>query len=156
MSSKIQPLSKLNQKLKSLRLKKKKIVFTNGCFDILHLGHVRLLEKAKRCGDVLVVGLNSDRSIRQIKGNSRPILSEKDRAGILAALESVDFVTLFSEPTPAKLIARLKPDVLVKGGDYQLGKIVGSGSVRKNGGKVVTFPLVKGRSTTNIIKKLKR
>jgi len=156
MSSKIQPLSKLNQKLKSLRLKKKKIVFTNGCFDILHLGHVRLLEKAKRCGDVLVVGLNSDRSIRQIKGNSRPILSEKDRAGILAALESVDFVTLFSEPTPAKLIARLKPDVLVKGGDYRVGKIVGSEHVRKNGGKVVTFPLVKGRSTTNIIKKLKR
>lgn len=154
MSRKIQSLPKLSLELTSLRQKNKKIVFTNGCFDLLHLGHVRLLEKAKKLGDILVVGLNSDRSVRRLKGDSRPFFKEKDRASVLAALEAVDYVTLFSEPTPAKLIERLKPDILVKGGDYSQEQIVGAKTVRKNGGKVVVVPLVKGHSSSRIIRKI--
>lgn len=131
---------------------KKKIVFTNGCFDLLHIGHVRLLEKAKRLGDILVIGLNSDRSVRKLKGNGRPLIQEKMRAEVLSSLSCVDYITIFSEETPAKLIGDVKPDVLVKGSDYQKVNIVGNDIAKK----VVRFPLVKNFSTTALIQKIAR
>jgi D-beta-D-heptose 7-phosphate kinase/D-beta-D-heptose 1-phosphate adenosyltransferase len=141
-----------------LRLKKqrKTIVFTNGCFDLLHAGHISLLQKAKRLGDILIVGLNTDRSVRKLKGRGRPVVPEKDRVLILSALRDVDFVVFFSEPTPINLIRALSPDVLVKGADYKNSQIVGANWVNANGGKVVRIPLVKGKSTTAIYWKLKR
>jgi len=148
MSAKILSRKTLSQLLRSRR--GKTVVFTNGCYDLLHAGHVTLLEKAKRHGDILVVGLNSDDSVRKLKGRSRPLVGEKDRAKLLAALESVDYVTIFPEDTPARLIQELKPDVLVKGGDYALDQIVGRNDVKK----VVRVPLVKGFSTTNLIRKI--
>lgn len=151
---KIKKLSELKENLKNLRKKKKKIVFTNGCFDLLHLGHIRYLKKAKEKGDILVVGLNSDSSVRKLKGAGRPLVPEKERAEILSALEFVDYVTIFSEETPANLIREIKPNVLVKGGDYSLNEIVGKDYVNSYGGKVVTVSLVKGKSTTNLIKKI--
>lgn len=135
------------------RLKKRraaKVVFTNGCFDLIHSGHVALLQKAKSLGDILVVGLNSDGSVKKLKGNGRPILSEKERAKILSAFSCVDYVTIFSEETPAKIIRKIKPQILVKGGDYALSKIVG----RKDAKKVVRFPLVKNFSTSQLIEKI--
>jgi len=132
----------------------KKVVFTNGCFDILHFGHVRYLKKAKEKGDILVVGLNSDRSVRQIKGEKRPIVPERERAEILAALEFVDYVVLFNEPDPLRLIGELKPDVLVKGADWPKSRIVGREMVEKTGGRVVRIPLVRGVSSTGIIEKV--
>lgn len=156
MSEKVLPAPLLRRRLQSLRRQKKKIVFTNGCFDLLHLGHVRLLEKAKKLGDVLVVGLNTDSSVRRLKGKSRPILPQQDRAEILAALAAVDFVTFFSEETPDKLIRLLKPDVLVKGGDYSPATIVGAETVKQNGGRVVVVPLVAGKGTTRILEKIAR
>lgn len=129
-----------------------KIVFTNGCFDILHAGHVSILEFCRAKGDVLVVGLNSDASVRRLKGPSRPVNKEQDRALVLAALESVDAVCVFSEDTPYNLIKSVRPDVLVKGGDYKPSEIVG----REFAKKVVRFALLKGRSTTNIIKKVQK
>ncbi|OGS19153.1 MAG: hypothetical protein A2219_06080 [Elusimicrobia bacterium RIFOXYA2_FULL_50_26] len=134
----------------SLRAGHKKIVFTNGCFDLLHLGHVQLFEKAKSLGDVLVVAVNSDSSLRRLKGPKRPLVRQADRCNVLAALESVDFVTVFGEDTPENIIRELKPDVLVKGGDYNINQIVGRQYVRK----VVRFPIVKGRSTSALIKKI--
>ncbi|MBI3012253.1 MAG: adenylyltransferase/cytidyltransferase family protein [Elusimicrobia bacterium] len=131
---------------------KKKIVFTNGCYDLLHVGHVRLLHKAKQCGDILVVGVNSDRSVKALKGPSRPYVGEKDRVEILAALSAVDYVTTFSEKTPEKTIALLKPDILMKGADYRVDQIAGKDLV----GKVVRFPLVKGQSTTQLARKIAR
>lgn len=154
MSAKIRTAAALARLLQSHRRRGKKIVFANGCFDLLHLGHVRLLEKAKSLGDLLVVGLNTDRSVRRLKGKSRPILPQRDRAGILAALEAVDYVTFFSEDTPARLIARLKPDILVKGGDYSPKNIVGTDTVKKNGGRVIVVPLVEGRGTSRIVRKI--
>lgn len=139
------------QKLKPLLKKKKKVVFTNGCFDILHAGHVRYLNAAKKCGDILVVALNSDRSVRKIKGHLRPIVPLKERAEIVGSLKMVDFVTFFHEDTPYKTIAALKPNILVKGGDWTKDKIVGADLVLKNGGKVKALPYVPGKSTTNII-----
>ena len=133
----------------------KKIVFTNGCFDILHAGHVTYLEKAKRLGDILVVGLNSDSSIRRIKGPGRPVNPEGDRARVIAALEAVDFVTLFSEDTPLNLICELRPNILVKGADWKKGQIVGAKEVQSWGGKVKQIPLVPGRSTSAILEKMK-
>ena len=130
----------------------RKIVFTNGCFDILHAGHVSVLEFARSKGDVLVVGLNSDASVRRLKGPSRPVNSQADRALVLAALESVSAVSIFEEDTPYNLIKIVCPDVLVKGGDYKPAEIVG----REFAKKVVRFALLKGRSTTNIIKKVSR
>ncbi len=130
----------------------KKIVFTNGVYDLIHAGHVTLLEKSARLGDVLVVGINTDASVKRLKGPKRPIAGEKDRALVLAALEAVDFVTFFGEDTPFELIQKLKPDVLVKGGDYSHGQIVGSDLVKK----VVRIPLVKGRSSSNIITRIIR
>ncbi len=146
-------LARLIQRLKQSH---KRIVFTNGCYDLLHVGHVILLERAKRLGDVLVVGLNSDRSIQGLKGPGRPITPEGERARILAALASVDFVTLFDDPTPFRLIALLKPDVLVKGADWAAGQIVGEALVRQWGGRVVRLPLVAGHSTTKLIRRIRR
>jgi rfaE bifunctional protein nucleotidyltransferase chain/domain len=131
-----------------------RVVFTNGCFDVLHRGHVEYLAAARRMGDVLVVGVNSDDSVCRLKGPGRPINPEGDRATVLAALEAVDAVTLFSEDTPLALIQRLLPDVLVKGGDYEVSNIVGASEVAAAGGEVVVVPLVPGRSTTNILQRM--
>jgi rfaE bifunctional protein nucleotidyltransferase chain/domain len=138
------------------RLKKqgKKVIFTNGCFDILHAGHTRYLQESRKLGDVLVLALNSDSSVRAIKGEKRPIVPEDERAEVLAALSSVDYVTLFDEETPLALIEFLQPDVIVKGGDWAEKDIVGSDSVRKWGGRVAIMPELEGASTTNIIDKI--
>ncbi len=140
---------------KKLRHQGKKIVFTNGCFDILHLGHVDYLERAKALGDILVVAINRDASVRKLKGPERPVNSEKDRAGVLAGLQAVDFVVFFGEDTPLKTIQSIKPDVLVKGGDWPVSKIVGTGFVVARGGKVKSLKFLKGRSTTGTLKKIK-
>jgi D-glycero-beta-D-manno-heptose 1-phosphate adenylyltransferase len=131
------------------------IVFTNGCFDILHIGHVDYLEKARNLGDKLVLGLNTDSSIRRIKGEQRPIVEENARARIMAALSFVDLVVLFDEDTPLRLIQTIKPDILVKGDDYSVENIIGADFVINNGGSVKTIPLVKGFSTSNIVEKIK-
>ncbi|MEK7313008.1 MAG: D-glycero-beta-D-manno-heptose 1-phosphate adenylyltransferase [Deltaproteobacteria bacterium] len=146
-------LKKLLSKLKSLR-KKKRVVFTNGCFDILHAGHVRYLKKAKALGHILVVGLNSDSSIKKIKGETRPIVKQKDRAEVLSALTSVDYVIIFNDPTPIKLIEAIKPDVLVKGADWKRGSIVGEDVLKTYKGKIARIKLAKGRSTTDIVGKI--
>ena len=138
--------------LSAARQAGKKIVFTNGCFDILHAGHVSVLEFSRSKGDELVVGLNSDASVRRLKGPTLPVNTQADRALVLAALESVSAVCIFDEDTPYNLIKQVRPDVLVKGGDYKTDEIVG----REFAKKVVRFPLLKGRSTTNIIKKVSK
>lgn len=132
-----------------------KVVFTNGCFDLLHLGHVDYLEKARALGDRLVVGLNTDHSVQRIKGLSRPIQDEISRSRVMAALEFVDLVILFDEDTPINLIKAVKPDVLVKGKDYEVSNIVGADFVLNLGGKVETVLLVEGYSTTRIVEKIK-
>ncbi len=139
------------------RLKRRglKIVFTNGVFDILHAGHVSYLAKAKACGDILIVGLNSDASVRELKGKSRPFQKQRDRAVILLALEAVDYVVIFGEPTPLKLIKQIMPDVLAKGADYKISEIVGAEFVESYGGKVQRVKLVAGRSTSSILSKMK-
>ncbi|MCS7176868.1 MAG: D-glycero-beta-D-manno-heptose 1-phosphate adenylyltransferase [Candidatus Kapabacteria bacterium] len=139
-----------------LRASAKRLVFTNGCFDVLHLGHVRYLEQARRLGDVLIVGVNSDASVRRLKGEKRPLRSEQERAALVAALKPVDFVTIFDEDTPTALIAELRPDVLVKGGDYQYEQIAGAELVRSWGGEVVILPYVEGYSTTRFVEELIR
>lgn len=133
-----------------------KVVFSNGCFDILHLGHIDYLEKARALGDKLVIGLNNDASVRELKGIERPINNENARARMLAALVFVDGVTIFSEDTPKELISYLIPNILVKGSDYNLENIVGADIVMANGGEVKTIDLVEGYSTTNLIQKLKK
>ena len=133
----------------------RRIVFTNGCFDLLHPGHVRLLTESKRLGDVLVVGINSDESVRRLKGPERPVLSENDRAEVLGGLDAVDFVSVFGEDTPEELIRLIRPDVLVKGGDYTEGTVVGAPFVRSYGGEVVLIPLVEGRSTSSMVARMK-
>ena len=154
LEDKIKNLRKLKNIISYLKSKGKKIVFTNGCFDLLHYGHVKYLQEAKKKGDILVVGINSDASIKRIKGNKRPVINERDRLGLIAALESVDFVALFKEDTPFKMINFLKPDVLVKGADWNKNSIVGKALVSGYGGRVSTVRLVKNRSTTNLIKKI--
>ena len=131
------------------------LVFTNGCFDILHAGHVDYLQKARQLGNGLLVGLNNDESVRKLKGDSRPIVDEKARAMVLAALEAVDAVLLFKEETPGRLIDKVQPDVLVKGGDYLAEEIVGYQTVTTKGGTVKVLPFLEGHSTTSIIKKIK-
>jgi len=143
-------LNSVAQEFSSLR-KSKKVVFTNGCFDILHVGHVRYLQQAKALGDLLFVGLNSDASVRKLKGESRPIQKEADRAEIMSALSCVDFVTIFSEETPLELIKLVRPDILVKGGDWPIDQIVGGDFVQSIGGQVQSLILVEGKSTTKII-----
>ena len=145
----------LRNKLEALRKKGKKIAFTNGCFDILHVGHVRYLREAKKTADVLVLALNSDSSVRSIKGEKRPLVSEQERAEVLAALEFIDFVTIFPELTPLELINYLKPDVLIKGGDWPEEKVVGREEVKKWGGRVAIIPEIEGKSTTNVVEKIK-
>jgi rfaE bifunctional protein nucleotidyltransferase chain/domain len=138
-----------------LRAEGRRLVFTNGCFDILHVGHVRYLAEARRLGDALLVAINSDRSVRALKGPNRPVMSEAERAEILAALLSVDFVTVFDEGSPRTLIAEVLPDVLVKGGDYRLDEIHGREEVERAGGRVLSLPFVEGASTTGIIERIK-
>ena len=133
----------------------RRVVFTNGCFDLLHPGHIRTLEQARELGDVLIVGLNSDRGVRQWKGEGRPVLPERERAEILAALECVDAVVIFDEPTPREVIARLLPDILVKGGDWAGDKIAGREEVEAAGGRVVSVPVVQGHSTSEILRKIR-
>lgn len=133
-----------------------KIVFTNGCFDILHLGHIDYLEKARNLGDKMVVGVNTDLSVRKLKGETRPVNPEYARARLLAALEFVDGVVLFGEATPLELIKTLKPNILVKGNDYSVDQIVGAKEVIENGGEVRTIELVAGYSTTNLIEKMRQ
>ena len=140
-------------KVLSLEGKSKSIVFTNGCFDLLHIGHVRYLQEAKQQGDFLVVGINSDTSVKKLKGPTRPIQNENDRAEILAALECVDATIIFNEETPERIIKLIKPDVLVKGGDWKVDQIVGSDFVLANGGTVKSLQFIEGRSTTKIIEK---
>ena len=130
----------------------KRIVFSNGCFDLLHVGHITNLHQAAELGDLLVVGLNSDRSVRRLKGEKRPVIGQRDRAAILAALQCVDYVIIFDQDDPTELIDALRPDVLVKGGDYKTAQIIGKELVESYGGLVVTTPLVKGVSTTRILK----
>ncbi len=151
---KILPLPELVRIRKQLRRQGKKVVFTNGTFDIVHRGHVEYLEKSKRLGDVLIVGLNTDASIRRIKGPKRPINPNADRAAVLAALASVDYICFFGEETPLRLITRIVPDVLVKGADWKVDAIVGKDVVEKHGGSVKTIRLTPGRSTTNVIQRV--
>lgn len=145
----------LKEILSKLKEQGKKVVFTNGCFDILHSGHVNYLSKAKQLGDYLVIGLNTDASVRRLKGSERPINHQEDRAIVLSALKAVDFVCYFDEDTPLELIEEISPDYLVKGGDYTLETVVGADFVINNGGEVFLIPLVEGKSTTSIIKKMK-
>ena len=142
--------------INNLKSEKKKIVFTNGCFDLLHVGHIRYLSNAKKLGDFLIVGLNSDESVKILKGQNRPINKFEDRAMLLSALRSVDLVIMFGEQTPENLINKIVPDVLVKGGDYDIEDIVGYQTVIKNGGKVKTLDFYKGYSSTNYIKKINK
>jgi len=153
-ASKYKTLTQLIPILRRLKNSGKKIVFTNGCFDILHTGHVFLLQKAKSFGDVLIVGLNNDESVRRLKGEKRPLVSEKERALVLSALDCVDYVVLSSEDTPLRLINEIKPDVLVKGGDYKLHEVVGHKEVGAYGGKVELIPIFQGFSTTQLIEKI--
>ena len=143
--------SELKEKILSLKSKNKKIVFTNGCFDILHLGHLKYLEESKKLGDFLIVAINSDESVKILKGSGRPVNNYTLRLKNLMKLKFVDEVIVFSERTPINLIKYLLPDVLTKGGDYKTIDIVGSSVVEKSGGKVVVLPFLKGYSTTNII-----
>jgi D-beta-D-heptose 7-phosphate kinase/D-beta-D-heptose 1-phosphate adenosyltransferase len=144
----------LKEKLEQHQREGRKIVFTNGCFDILHVGHVRYLQEAKKLGQVLVLGLNSDASVRGLKGEKRPLVPQEERAEVLAALEAVDYITIFDEPTPLELIRCLKPDFLVKGGDWSEDAIVGGDLVKGWGGRVVVAPLIEGRSTTNVVERI--
>jgi len=151
MKQKIIGKKELLRIIKNLKTRRKRIVFTNGCFDLLHIGHIRYLEKARTLGDILVVGVNSDSSVRILKGPKRPILPVKERAEILSGLGCVDYITIFNEQDPLKLITSLHPHVLVKGGDWTKEQIVGGDVVERSGGKVVIIPFVKGTSTSNLI-----
>ena len=142
--------------LARLKRRGRKVVFTNGCFDLLHAGHVDLLERAAGLGDILVVGVNSDASVRRLKGAGRPVVPLAERLEILGGLRAVDYVVPFGEATPARLIRRLRPDVLVKGGDYRPSQIVGRRTVESGGGRVVVVPLRRGRSTSAIIRRARR
>ncbi|MFA5479878.1 MAG: D-glycero-beta-D-manno-heptose 1-phosphate adenylyltransferase [Candidatus Muiribacteriota bacterium] len=136
------------------KLSGKKIVFTNGCFDIIHVGHVTYLEKARSFGDLLILGLNSDLSVKRLKGENRPVNNENARKAVIEALRFVDKVFIFDEDTPYELIKAIKPNFLIKGGDYEVEKIVGADIVNQNGGKVLTIPFVEGYSTSNILKQV--
>ncbi len=153
---KITPLPEALQRISELKRQNKSIVFSNGCFDILHAGHVDYLEKAREKGDFMVLGLNTDSSVRRIKGEERPINNQDSRARVLAGLTCVDMVILFDEDTPYDMIKTIKPDILVKGKDYDISNIVGADIVLQNGGKVETIELTKGLSTTSVIDKIKK
>ncbi len=152
--SKIVKLNDLLQKVNTIHNSGERVVFTNGCFDILHVGHVRYLIAAKSEGEILVVGLNSDESVRSIKGDKRPIVGQDQRAEILTGIWCVDYVTIFNEPDPLRLIQAIKPDVLVKGGDWPEEKIIGADFVKTNGGRVVRVPVVPDISVSGIIQRI--
>ncbi len=154
--AKIKKADELKKIISCLKAKGKKIVFTNGCFDLLHYGLVKYLEEAKSKGDILVVGINSDASVKRIKEKNRPIVNEGDRLRVIAALESVDYVVLFKEDTPLEVIKLLQPDILIKGADWKKKDIVGKDFVLSHDGRVSTVNLVKGRSTTGLIKKISK
>jgi len=155
VSDKVKSLDELKAISAAANTSGKIVVFTNGCFDLLHRGHIYLLQEAKRLGDLLIVAVNSDRSVKTIKGPNRPILSETDRIELIAALEMVNYVLLFDEPDPHRIISFLRPNVLVKGGDWSLEEVVGGELVKNYGGKVVRVPYLKGFSTTEIIAKIR-
>ena len=155
MSGKILSIEKLREERAHLRAAGRQLVFTNGCFDILHVGHVRYLAAARALGDALLVAINSDASVRELKGAGRPVMNENERAEMLAALRAVDYVTVFDELSPRRLIAEVLPDVLVKGGDYQLNEIHGREEVEAAGGRVLSLPFVEGASTSSIIERMK-
>lgn len=152
MKSKILDRKKIDSDLSKLR--KKKLVFTNGCFDLLHIGHIRYLQEARLLGDALIIGVNSDSSVRKLKGENRPLQNENDRAEILAALECVDFVFIFSEDTPKNWIEKIRPEILVKGGDWAVKDIVGGTFVESYGGQVKSLPFIPGRSTSKIVERI--
>ena len=154
MSGRIVSIDELLDEREHLRAQGRQLVFTNGCFDILHVGHVRYLTSARALGDALLVAVNSDRSVRGLKGAGRPVMNEQERAELLAALSAVDYVTIFEEESPRRLIAKIQPDVLVKGGDYQLDEIHGREEVEAAGGRVISLPFIDGASTTNIIERI--
>lgn len=154
LQNKILTLPELKKRLAQWRVLGKTIVFTNGCFDILHAGHISSLTEAAQYGDILIVGLNADASIKGLKGSNRPINNENARALVLASLAVIDAVVLFSDPTPLELILIIKPDVLVKGGDYKVEDIAGAKEILSWGGKVIINPIVEGFSTTSIINKI--
>lgn len=156
IQSKIIDINNIESYLTYWKLKNQKIVFTNGCFDILHRGHVEYLAQAANHGDVLIIGVNTDRSVRRIKGETRPVQDEYARSILLASLSFVSAIVLFDEDTPYNLIKRVQPDVLIKGSDYSIKDIVGSDIVTAKGGKVITIDFIEGYSTTSIIKKLKK
>lgn len=151
---KILTLAELYIEREMLRGSGRMVVFTNGCFDLLHPGHVRYLQQAKALGDALIVGLNSDRSVRELKGSNRPILNEAERAEVISALGCVDYVTVFDDPTPREIIATLLPDILVKGGDWGVDQIIGRREVESAGGRVLSLPFVEGSSTTDVIQRI--
>ena len=151
---KIKSLAELLKKIKKLKKSKKKVGFTNGCFDLLHAGHVKYLQDAKKKCDKLIVGINSDSSVKKIKGPKRPINNQKARQIVIASLETVDYVVLFKKTTPLKLIEAIKPDILIKGSDWKKKDIVGAKEVSSNGGKIIRISFLKGYSTSAIIKKI--
>jgi D-beta-D-heptose 7-phosphate kinase/D-beta-D-heptose 1-phosphate adenosyltransferase len=152
---KVRSVDSLQAELNWRRKQNQKIVFTNGCFDVIHRGHIEFLKFCRQQGDVVVVGLNSDKSVKTIKGPDRPIHNQLDRAAVLSAFETVDFITIFDEPDPLKLIEKIKPDVLVKGQDWEKKGVIGTEFVQSYGGKVVLAPLVEGKSSTSVIEKMK-
>lgn len=158
MVAEIVPLNQLQHRIEFLRSRNKdlKVVATNGCFDILHIGHIRSLQKAKKLGDILVVGVNSDGSVKKLKGENRPINRENERAEVLAALSCIDFVSIFSEETAEKFLDLFRPDIYVKGGEYDLDNLPEVPLVTKYGGKIIQIPMVPGFSTTDTIEKLKK
>jgi rfaE bifunctional protein nucleotidyltransferase chain/domain len=155
VSDKAKSLNELKTLTAAARTNGKIVVFTNGCFDLVHRGHIHLLREAKALGDLLVVAINSDQSVKAIKGPTRPILAETDRLELIASMEMVNYVLLFDEPDPYNIISILRPDILVKGGDWSTGEVVGGDLVQGNGGKVVVVPYLKGFSTTEIIAKIR-
>ena len=152
--AKILSIDQLLLERERLRREGKRVVLTNGCFDLLHPGHVRYLDQAKSLGDHLIVAINSDRSVRQLKGPDRPILSENERAEVLSALGCVDFLTIFDDPTPLRIISNLLPDILVKGGDWSVDQIVGRAEVEAAGGRVISLPFSEGYSTSDLIERI--
>ncbi len=155
-SSKLVSRCEALEKVRGWQASGKKVVFSNGCFDLLHAGHVEYLQAARRLGDVLLIGLNSDASVRRLKGPGRPVCPEEDRATVLSALQVVDALTLFDEDTPAELIGMLLPDILVKGADWAVEQIAGARAVLDHGGAVLTIPLLEGRSTSTLIERILR
>ena len=151
---KVKSLSELKEIVNSLKKQGKKIGFTNGCFDLIHIGHIKYLRSAKKLADILMVAINSDKSVKLLKGTKRPLFPQDERAEILSAFEFVDYVVIFDELDPAKTISALLPDILVKGGDYNIDQIIGRNTVTSHGGKVVTIPEINGKSTSDIIRKI--